>query len=146
MKGNSAFGPLERAVGTWSVTGTHPALPGRTVRGKVTFERIEDGAFVRMHSRMVDPEFPEGVALFGTDGEHPGATMLYFDERGVSRRYDVTFQADGFTWSRDSDKLAQRFRVTIAAGGRSMEGVGEMKPEGEAWGADLCLSYVRVDG
>ena len=70
--------------------------------------------------------------------------MLYFDERGVSRRYDVVVEANGFTWSRDSSRFAQRFQVTMAADGRTMEGVGTMKKEGETWQPDLCLTYVRL--
>lgn len=38
-KANTALAPLERAVGTWTVTGSHPQMPGRTLPGKVTFER-----------------------------------------------------------------------------------------------------------
>jgi hypothetical protein len=144
MTPNPALAKLERALGTWTVTGSHPYLPGRTLRGHVTFERIEGGAFVRMHSKMDDPEFPEGVAIFGTDGDEDTCTMLYFDERGVARRYDVAFHADGFTWSRDSSKFAQRFRVTIADDGRTMESEGTMKKEGQTWEPDLRLSYVRV--
>lgn len=140
---NQALAPLDRAVGSWTVTGSHPYLPGRTLRGRVTFERIEGGAFIRMHSKMDDPEIPEGVAIFGTDDEDNACTMLYFDVRGVARKYDVAFQPDGFTWSRDAKKFAQRFRVTIADDGSTMEGEGTMKKEGEAWEPDLRLSYVR---
>jgi hypothetical protein len=144
MKTNTALAPLERTVGTWTVRGSHPYFPGRTLRGKVTFEQIEGGAFLRMHSRMEDPEFPEGVAIFGTDGDDGECTMLYFDERGVARRYGVTFQTDGYTWSRDSHKFAQRFRVTIASDGRTMESEGMMKKEAGEWEPDLRLSYLRV--
>ena len=144
MKENSALAPVERAIGAWDVTGSHPYLPGRTLRGKVTFERIEGGAFVRMHSKMDDPEIPEGVAIFGTDGDDDSCTMLYFDERGVARRYEVAMHADGFTWSRESPKLAQRFELTIADDGRAMEAAGTMKKDGGAWEPDLRLSYVRT--
>lgn len=150
MKDNAALGPLQRAVGTWQVTGAHPFFPGRTLRGNARFERIEGGAFIRMQSQLADPEFPEGVAIFGTDGDRTDGnasecTMLYFDSRGVSRRYDVELRADGFTWSRDSPKFAQRFVVTIAADGRRMDSKGMMRRDGGEWEADLSLSYVRVD-
>jgi hypothetical protein len=144
MKPNSALAPLDRALGTWTVTGSHPYLPGRTLRGEVTFERIEGGAFVRMRSRMEDPEIPEGTAIFGTDDDDDACTMLYFDARGVARRYDVDLRADGFTWSRESRELAQRFRVTVAKDGHVMEGEGTMKKDGGAWEPDLRLSYVRA--
>ena len=141
MKRNSALAPLDRAVGTWTVTGSHPYLKGRTLRGLVTFERIEDGAFLRMHTKMEDPEIPEGVAIFGTDDDQ--CFMLYFDMRGVARKYDVGLDADGFSWSRDTPELAQRYRVTIAKDGGTMEGEGTMKKNGGAWEPDLGLSYVR---
>jgi hypothetical protein len=144
MKANPALAPLERAVGTWTVTGSHPYLPGRTLRGKITFERVEGGAFLRMHSKLDDSEIPEGVALFGTDGDDDTCTMLYFDVRGVARKYDVAFHADGFAWSRDSPPFAQRFRVTIAADGRTMEGEGTMKKDDAPWEPDLRISYVRA--
>lgn len=93
-KVNAALAPLERAIGTWSVTGSHPQMPGRSLPGKVTFERIEGGAFLRMHSKMDDPEFPEGVAIFGTDGDEDDAcTMLYFDEGKMKK--------DGGSWEPD---------------------------------------------
>ena len=143
MPTNRALSPLDGTIGTWNLTGSHPYMPGRTLRGRVTFERIEGGAFIRMHSKMEEPEIPEGFALFGTDDDHGTCTMLYFDVRGVSRLYDVTFHEDGFTWSRDSAKFAQRFRVTFGEDGRTMESVGTMKKEGGEWEPDLRLSYVR---
>jgi hypothetical protein len=144
MKANPALALLGRAVGTWTVTGTHPHMPGRTIRGKVEFESVEGGAFLRMHSKMADPEIPEGVAIFGTDGDDETCTMLYFDERGVARRYDVELHVYGFTWSRDSARFAQRFRVTIAEDGQTMDSQGSMKREGGSWEPDLRLSYVRT--
>src|SRR5262245_18645084 len=117
MKLNPGLATLDRLVGTWTVTGSHPYLPGRPLNGRVTFERIEEGAFVRMHSKMEDPEIPEGVAIFGTDDASNACTMLYFDVRGVARLYHVQFDVDGFTWSREAPQFSQRFRVTIAADG-----------------------------
>ena len=144
MKANASLAPLQPLLGSWSVTGSHPALPGRQLPGKVTFESIEGGAFIRMRSQIEDPEFPEGVAIFGADGDEGTCTMLYYDSRGVARLYQVAFHEDGFAWSRDSPKFAQTFRVTFAADGHKMEGRGMMKREGLPWEADLSLSYVRV--
>ena len=47
------FSPL---LGEWTTDGKHPYLPGRTLCGRVWFERIEDGAFVRMRSTSAEPE------------------------------------------------------------------------------------------
>lgn len=142
---NAALAPFDRALGTWRVAGRHPLLPGRTLRGRVTFERVEGGAFVRMRTKMEDAEVPEGVALFGTDDAAGTCTMLYHDERGVSRRYEVALDADGFRWSRDDATLAQRFRVTLAKDGRRMQGRGTMSRDGRAWEGDLDLDYEKVE-
>ena len=77
----------------------------------------------------------------GTDDDQ--CFMLYFDMRGVARKYDVVLDADGFSWSRDTPELAQRYRVKIAKDGGTMEGEGTMKKNGGAWEPDLGLSYVR---
>lgn len=146
MKPNPALSAMEPALGAWAVTGSHPALPERILRGRVTFERVEGGAFVRMHARMEDPEIPEGVAIFGTDDSGGVCTMLYFDQRAVARRYEVALHADGFTWSRDTPEFSQRFRVTFGKVGSTMEGVGSMKKNGGDWEPDLRLSYVRATG
>ena len=41
-------------------------------------------------------------------------TMIYFDERGISRRYTVEAAADEVRWHRDEAGFAQRMVVTIA--------------------------------
>jgi hypothetical protein len=91
---------------------------------------------------MEDPELPEGVAVFGTDSDEGTCTMLYFDERGVARTYDVELHEDGFTWSRDA-KFAQSFRVTFASDGRTMASEGKMKRDGGPWEPDLSMTYTR---
>jgi hypothetical protein len=143
VKPNPALGPLHRAIGAWRTTGHHPYLPGRTLHGRASFEWIEGGAFVAMRTRMDDPEIPAGVAIFGTDDDAQRASMLYFDERGVARKYDVEIRDEGFTWSRDAPSLSQRFGVTFADG--AMRGRGEMSKDGVAWEKDLDLDYARIE-
>jgi hypothetical protein len=73
MKTNTGLSRLDRTVGEWIVTGSHPYMAGRTLRGRVMFERIEGGA------------------IFGTDSDDGSCTMLYFDERNVESRTLVKF-------------------------------------------------------
>ena len=70
--------------------------------------------------------------------------MLYFDNRGVARTYQLAFHADGFTWSRASPTFAQRFRVTIAADGQTMQSEGSMSKDGGPWEPDLQLACTRI--
>jgi len=135
------FAPL---LGEWRTNGKHPQLPGRTLRGSVSFERIEGGAFVRVRSTSAEPEIPNGVALFGTDDAAGEGTMLYFDERGVSRRYDFSVGDGVLSWWRDDPEFRQRFTVKIHPGGQRLSGTGEMSRNGGPWEGDLALEYERL--
>src|SRR5919109_4931768 len=87
---NKALEPLIPLVGHWKTLGTHPMIPGVTFHGDTSFTWLEGGAFLVMHSQIDEPQIPSGIAIFGSDEASATLFMLYFDERGVSRKYDVT--------------------------------------------------------
>jgi len=144
-KPNPALAPLRVLVGTWNTVGTHPLVPGTTFHGRTTFEWLEGGAFLVMRSRIDEPGIPSAIAVFGTDDATGACSMLYFDERGVSRRYEVRVEGDVWRWWRDAPELSQRFTGTIAADGRTIVGQGEMSRDGGSWEPDLRLTYTRAD-
>ena len=137
----AAFAPL---IGTWTTEGRHALLPGTTLHGRATFEWLDGGAFVCMRSKVDDPRFPAGIAIFGSDDEAGTFTMLHFDQREVSRRYEVTIDAGVVRWERSSPTLSQRYVLTISADGDTAHSVGEMSRDGGEWGPDLELTYARV--
>lgn len=143
-KQNPALESLRALVGTWITTGTHPMVPGKTFHGRTTFEWLEGGAFLIMHSQIDEPEIPSGIAVFGTDDATGECSMLYFDERGVSRRYLVSVKDGVWTQWRDASDLSQRFTGTISADGRTIDGRGEMSRNGGDWEGDLRLTYTRA--
>jgi hypothetical protein len=49
--------------------------------------------------------------------------MIYFDERGVSRRYLVDLRNDQWHWWCDSPGFSQRFTGTLVDGGKRIVGV-----------------------
>jgi hypothetical protein len=144
-KPNPALEPLRALVGTWSTVGTHPLVPGTTFHGRTTFEWIEGGAFLLMRSRIDEPGIPSGIAVFGTDDTTGECSMLYFDERGVSRRYEVSLREREWKWWRDAPGLSQRFTGAISADGRTIVGRGELSRDGASWEPDLQLTYTRDD-
>jgi hypothetical protein len=137
----SAFEPL---LGEWITTGKHPMLPGRSLRGTTTFERIEGGAFVRMRSTSAEPEIPPGVAIFGTDEAEGEGTMIYFDERGVSRLYTFQFRDGELTWRRDDPAFKQQFTLSVHPGRKHLSAKGRMSRDGAPWEGDLELEFERV--
>jgi hypothetical protein len=119
-------------------------LPGITLHGHVSFTWLEGGASLCMHASIEEPEVPTGVAIFGRDQAANGYSMLYFDERGVSRIYAMTFAGGVWKYWRDEPGFSQRFTGTISAGGDTITGVGEMSKNGSPCEGDLELTYTRV--
>jgi hypothetical protein len=141
---NPALQPFKDLVGEWQTTGSHPLAPGITLHGRTSFDWLEGGTFLIMRSEIHEPNFPSGVAIFGSDDAAKKYFMLYFDERGVSRKYDVSITANELKWWRDDPKLSQRFSIVIEENGTKMTGNGEMSQEEAAWEKDLSLTFVRV--
>jgi hypothetical protein len=137
----SSFAPL---IGEWRMSATHPMLPGERFHGTSSFEWLEGGAFVLWRSAIDDARFPAGVAIFGSDNERGEYFMLYFDSRGVSRKYDIAVDGKTIRWSRNAPKLSQRNTWTVAEDGRSFAGKGEMSRDGGAWEGDLEVEFTRV--
>lgn len=142
-RANPKLAPLSAFVGTWNTVGGHPLLPGVPVQGRTRFSWIEGGAFLCMNSEMDDPRIPNGVGIFGTDDASGECFLLYFDERGVSRKYDVQLRDDGMTWSRNDPAFSQRMELTVSADGNVISSRGAFSRDGGAWQGDLELTYRR---
>jgi hypothetical protein len=143
-KPNPALEPLSVLVGAWTTTGTHPLVPGTTFHGRTSFAWMAGGAFLLMQSEIDEPDIPSAIAVFGTDGTIDGCSMLYFDERGVSRRYEVSVRGKELNWWRNDPEFSQRCTTTIAPDGRTMSSRGDYSRDGTTWEPDLALSYTRV--
>lgn len=141
---NPALEPLSALIGTWRTTGTHPLVPGTTFHGRTSFEWIEGGAFLAVRSEIDEPEVPSGVAIIGSDDAAGTLTMIYFDEREVSRRYTVEWADGEVTWHRDEAGFAQRMFVRIEPGGARLQASGTMSRDGGPWEDDLQLTYERI--
>ena len=139
---NPALEPLAFLIGDWRTAGTHPGVPGKTLIGRTSFRWHEGGAFLIMRNEVDEPGFPDGVAIFGSDGAG-GFTMIYFDERGVSRVFEVEAGEGTVTWHREDPKLAQSATVTAGERSDSLVGKGRMSVNGGEWGDDLSQEFER---
>lgn len=145
LKPNPALQQLSVLVGTWRTVGTHPLVPGVTFHGRTAFGWMAGGAFLVMQSEIDEPDIPSAIAVFGTDDTTGECSMLYFDERGVSRRYEVTFHDNVLNWWRNAPEFSQRCATTIAPDERTMVSRGQYSRNGAPWEPDLELTYTRVD-
>lgn len=140
-KRNAALKPFEFLIGEWRTTGTHPMIPGKELRGRTSFAWHEGRAFLIMRNEVDEPGFPDGVAIIGSD--NPGGTfsMIYFDERGVSRTMHVTVGEETVTWRHDNPDFAQC--LTITREGDRLVSKGLMSEKGGPWRDDLSQVFER---
>ena len=143
-KPNPALASFEVLVGAWTMLATHPELPGRTFHGRATFEWLERGAFLVMHSAFDEPDIPSSIAVFGTDDVLGECCMLYFDQRGVSRKCDAALGDAVWTWKRDAPGFDQRFTGRFSDDGTTIDGRSELRRDGVTWTKDLEVTYTRV--
>lgn len=131
-------------IGSWKTVGRHPYFPEQEFHGSTTFEWIEGGAFVRMHSVMHESPVPNGVAIFGSDDTTGGVFMLYYDNRQVSRKYNAAINDFTLSWWRDTPEFSQRFTMSIVENSSTIVSKGQMRKGDGDWEDDLELTYSRT--
>lgn len=98
---------------------------------------------------MPVPGAPDGFAIVATDPDSGRYTQHYFDSRGVTRLYGMTFRDGVWTLLRESTdfsplEFAQRFTGTFSGDGNHIEGAWEKALPGADWELDFGLRYTRV--
>lgn len=141
---NPRLSALKPLIGTWTTIGHHSMLPGITLHGRTTFEWHEEGAFLRMRSEIEEEGIPSAIALIGSDDAVEVFTMLYFDERAVSRRFEVTMGDGKLRWWRTAPGFSQRYVLTLAPDGDTLHGVSSLSKDDATWEQDMELAYTRA--
>jgi hypothetical protein len=122
----SAFKPL---IGTWTTVGHHSMMRGITLHGRTAFEWHEGGAFLRIRSEIEEEGIPSAIALIGSDDSVTMLTMLYFDERAVARRFEVTMVDGTLRWWRTAPGFSQRYVLTVDPDGDTLHGVSSLSKD-----------------
>ena len=143
-KKNPALDAYSVLVGTWKTEGSHPLLPGVTLKGQVTFEWLDKGAFLMMRNHIDHKDFPDGIAMIGSDDSYKEHSMIYFDERNVSRIYTSTIKGKTWKYWRKDKKFSQKFTCEIKDDGKTIVSKGKMSEKGKAWKKDLQLVYTKT--
>jgi hypothetical protein len=144
VKPNPALKPFEVLIGEWKTTGTHPLVPDTTFYGHASFKWIEGGAFMIVHSEVDMHGFPNGIIIFGSDDASGEYFMFYFDERNVSRKYDVSINGNTIKWWRNTPEFSQRYTWTISEDKQTVISEGEMSKDGGTWEKDLEQIFTRM--
>ncbi len=141
---NKALKAFEPFIGVWDTEVEHGMIPETTLHGRTSFEWHESGMFIIVRSSIEDDRFPDGVTIIGSDDVLGTYSMIYYDERGVSRIQKVTIGDNVLRWWRDAPDFSQRYSLTISPDHQSIVGKGELSKDGVKWEKDLDLNYTKV--
>ena len=147
FKPNPALDELALLIGEWNVEITSMSFhedPSAVVRGHTSFDWLEGGAFLVQHSEVPESDFPASISVIGPDDEAGTYRMLYYDSRGVSRIYRMTFSGGIWTLWRDFPGFSQRFHGTFSEDGKSMTAYWEKSTDGSTWTHDFDLTYTKA--
>lgn len=136
-----ALGWLDALAGRWDVSVDNPHIPG-TLTGTMTAE-WQEGTYLVLRSHADHPDAPDSLMIIGVDDTTDACTVLYSDERGVHRIYQMRL-ADG-VWRqwRDAPGFAQRFTGTFD-GPDTIRGKWEICLDGITWEHDFEMTYRRA--
>jgi hypothetical protein len=138
-------------AGKWEIEATHQAFPGDIIHGQATFEWLEGGLILIWRAHYDHPDIPDSIAVMSCDDSgdlrNPsgGCALHYFDQRGVTRLYNVSAEPGVWRFWRDAPGFSQRFTGAFGSDGSTIDGLAELCRDGATWERDLPITYRRVE-
>lgn len=133
---------FEVLLGEWTMVGTHPALPSEA-HGRSSFEWLREGALLIWRFEWESPGPPSALSVIGHDDGGGVCSMLYADERGVARIYQMVLEGGVWKMWRDSPGFSQRMTGELSEDGGVIVVQGELSRDGSPWERDLGVIYTR---
>jgi hypothetical protein len=135
--------PLSELIGNWNVTlrwsrETHKLIGGPdSVEATAKISLLKEGGF--LHYQMGPSHW-----IIGGDENANEFTVLYSDERPVSRVYKMSFSHEG-VWKiwRNAPGFHQRFEGRLKDNGRRIDAHWEKSKDGKSWVPDFEMTFVR---
>ncbi len=143
---NPALVDLEFLSGEWDTELSNaPFLPSRgdTGHGHVTCEWIEDGALLVMRQSEHSGNPPSARWTIGRDESDSDYRVLYFDNRGVSRVYEMSLTGGSWKMWRNTPGFSQRFEGRISPDRNIIVSHWEKSFDGVTWEHDFDIKYTR---
>jgi hypothetical protein len=141
---NPALKNLNILIGNWEMSGRHRLIPNPII-GSVNFTWIDGESFLMMRTDFNHSGPPNSTAIIGSDDSAGILSMLYFDERGVSRIYEMEFGENIWKIRRNFPGFYQRFIGGVKDSGNTIEGVWELSKDDINWENDLQITYTRTE-
>jgi len=137
---------LDVFVGQWNLATSFAPDPAEAPRASTTFEWLSGGRSSSSVGRSSIPTRQTGIAIIGWSSDEAALLHHYFDSRGVSRVYEMTFSDRTWTLQRfaTAPDFSQRFTGTFSEDANTITGRWESSADGTNWTHDFDLTYTRV--
>lgn len=140
---NQALDRLDRLIGDWDLTMSNAWWwhdPEDQLGGRASFEWLDD---IFVVSRLHMGEQPPAVGVIGYSDPRGHYQMLYHDDRGVARVFEMDFTDSRWTLLREDADFYQRFQADLSDD--RITGAWEAsEDEGRSWRKDFDLVFARV--
>jgi hypothetical protein len=141
---NNAFASLQALIGEWEFTMYNcwflESLDTK-VKGSTTIERLHD-SFVVIRNTGADKK-PADIMIIGYSDPQEKYEMFYYDQRGVARIFDMTFDGKKIVFLREDKDFYQRMTLEVTEKG--LHSVAEAsEDQGKTWRKDLEMDYVKI--
>jgi hypothetical protein len=140
---NDGLAALEPLIGEWEYTIYNAWFlesMDTTMMGRYTIERLH-GAFV-----VVRGEFegkPDDFLVIGYSDPRAKYQVFSYDQRGVARIFNMTFDGTEWRYWREDPDFHQRFVAQVSKD-RIQAYTEASEDEGKTWRKDFDITYVRV--
>ena len=140
---------LEFFIGTWRVEVTHPHLQPNPIVGETKFEWLDE-MYIIQRTHIDKAEFPSSMIIYDWDAASGNYMQHYFDSRGVTRLYQMSFEDGVWRLWRDAADFSsldflQRFIGKSDESGSVIESVWEQSEDGVDWKHDFKLLFKRSE-
>lgn len=145
MGRNEALGRLDRLVGNWDLTMSNAWWredPAEPVAGRASFEWLDD-TFVVFRWEIGEP--PPVVSVIGYSDPRGHYQMLYHDDRGVARVFEMEFTDSNWSLLREDSDFHQRFEAEVFDN-RIVGAWEASEDQGSTWRKDFDLLFERASG
>ena len=144
---NPAIQDLERFVGEWEMVLSNASFlpsPSDTLTGQVSIQWLEGGAFLVMYMGGQPQGTPDAIWLIGRDESTPNYTVLYYDNRSVSRVYEMSFSDGLWKMWRNAPGFSQRFEGKFSEDGNIITAHWQNSSDGSTWEHDFDVTYTKI--
>ena len=144
---NPALKALEVLVGEWQMEISNASFlphPSDTVKGSISFEWAQDGAFLVMRMGDKPADAPAALWLISRDESISNYIVLYYDSRSVSRVYEMSFSEGVWKMWRNAPGFCQRYEGTVSEDSKTIAARWEKSSDGPTWEHDFDVTYAKV--